>query len=269
MSRTKHNIVAGLGEIGEPISRILRKEFPTMGYDIDSQKMRRADCPDNVECSLLHVCIPFTPSFARDVTKLVEMFSPTCVAIHSTVSPGTTRALQGSLDIPVVYSATSGVHRRMVQDIRRYTKFYSVERSAPRREWAASLYRRTMRKCGIRTRRMSSPKTLELAKVLCDTSYYGWLINYAQLTNLIAREHGVDYDEMWQYAEPIHKFLKNRPKMFPGYIGGHCVIPNLNLVNSRRIKQVKEINDAYLKKIPNARAINRKYEGDIRRSREG
>ena len=25
-------------------------------------------------------------------------------------------------------------------------------------------------------------------------------------------------------------FLKNRPKMFPGFIGGHCVIPNLDLI---------------------------------------
>ncbi|MDD9808482.1 MAG: hypothetical protein OXU86_07445 [Thaumarchaeota archaeon] len=260
--------MAGLGEIGRPIAGLLRRAVPTMGYDIDARRMRRADRPDGADCSILHVCIPFTPSFADDVRGLARRFSPECVAVHSTVSPNTTRSLQASMRVPVIYSATTGVHRRMTYDLKRYTKFYAIERAAPRREWAARLYARTVRRAGMRPRRMSTPVTLELAKVLCDTSYYGWLINYAQLTNLIAREHGVDYDEMWEYAAPIHRFLGNRPKMFPGYIGGHCVIPNLALVGDRRIAQVKEINDAYLKRIPNARAINRKYEGKIRRSRD-
>ena len=249
------------------MSQLLRKKFPTEGYDADPSRMRRRDRPDSVECSILHVCIPFTRSFARDVRSLIKRFDPECVVVHSTLSPGTTKKLQRTVKIPVVYSSTTGVHRRMLYDLRRYTKFYALERGAPRREWAASLYRRTMRACGVKTRRMSSPVTLELAKILCDTSYYGWLINYAQITNLIARRHGVDYDEMWEYAGPIHKFLGNRPKMFPGYIGGHCVIPNLSLAGNKKIRQVKAVNDEYLRRIPGARAINRRYEGNIRRSR--
>ena len=62
-----------------------------------------------------------------------------------------------------------------------------------------------------------------MAKIVVDTSYYGWLINYAQLSNMIAIKHKVSYDEMWSFADEIHKFLGNRPKMFPGFIGGHCL----------------------------------------------
>ena len=107
---------------------------------------------------------------------------------------------------------------------------------------------------------MSSPLVLELAKIVIDTSYYGWLINYAQLSNMIAIENKVDYDEMWLFADEINKFVGNRPKLYPGFIGGHCVIPNLDLIHNQTLDLIKEINSTYLKKIPNAKSINKKYE---------
>ena len=100
---------------------------------------------------------------------------------------------------------------------------------------------------------MSNPLTLELAKIVVDTSYYGWLITYAQLSNMIAVEHGVNYDEMWSFSDEIHKFLGNRPKMFPGHIGGHCVIPNLDLMHDRTLNLIREININYAKKIKNTK----------------
>ena len=94
---------------------------------------------------------------------------------------------------------------------------------------------------------MSTPITLELAKIIVDTSYYGWLINYAQLSNMIAIRNKVNYDKMWSFADEIHKFLGNRPKMFPGFIGGHCVIPNLDLIKNDALNLIKEINSDYVK----------------------
>ena len=65
---------------------------------------------------------------------------------------------------------------------------------------------------------------------------------------------------MWSFADEIHKFLGNRPKMYPGYIGGHCVIPNLDLMHNQTLNLIKKINDSYLKKIPKAKSIRKKYE---------
>ena len=61
---------------------------------------------------------------------------------------------------------------------------------------------------GVKTKQMSEPITLELAKVICDTSYYGWLINFAQISKIIADKENVDYDEMWSFTDEIQKFLK-------------------------------------------------------------
>ncbi len=39
--------------------------------------------------------------------------------------------------------------------------------------------------------------------------------------------------------------LGNRPKMFPGIIGGHCVIPNLNLIEYENLDVIKKINEMF------------------------
>jgi hypothetical protein len=106
-----------------------------------------------------------------------------------------------------------------------------------------------MKRCGIKTKKMSKPETLELAKIICDTSYLGWLVNYAQLSNIIAIEHEVDYDEMWSFSDEIQEFLGNRPKMYPSFIGGHCVIPNLNLINNETLNIINKMNNSYAKKL--------------------
>ena len=138
----------------------------------------------------------------------------------------------------------------MLRDLRRYTKFFAIENNAPNKKWARTEFVKLLKKSHIKTKQMSSPITLELGKILCDTSYYGWLINFAQISKIIADREKVDYDEMWLFANEIHKFLGNRPKMFPGFIGGHCVIPNLDLLDNNSLNNIRQINNLF-KKISN------------------
>ena len=247
----KKDIVAGIGEIGKPILKLLSKDNIVVGFDLNPGLMdkRKFERCKNLKTSFLHVTIPGTGKFIRNVLELHKKFQPECIVIHSTIKPGTTEELQRKLPIPVIYSATRGVHKRMIYDLKRYTKFFVISASAPRSKWASSRYVKVMKDCGIKTKKMSNPETLELAKIICDTSYLGWLVNYAQLSNIVAIEYGVNYDEMWSFSDEIHKFLGNRPKMFPGFIGGHCVIPNLDLIHNQTLNLIKKLNDSYGKKI--------------------
>ena len=249
----KKHIVAGLGEIGKPILKLLSKGGIVVGFDLNHDLMDQIKFEKykNLKTSFLHIAIPGTDNLIDNVLKLYKKFQPECIVIHSTIRPGTTEKLQRKLSIPVIYSATRGVHKRMIYDLKRYTKFFVISANAPRSKWASSRYVKVMKDCGIKTKKMSNPETLELAKIICDTSYLGWLVNYAQLSNMIAIEYGVDYDEMWDFSHEIHKFLGNRPKMFPGIIGGHCVIPNLDLIHNRSLNIIKEMNDIYEKKLEN------------------
>ncbi|WP_238549731.1 hypothetical protein [Candidatus Nitrosotenuis chungbukensis] len=253
MTSKHYDLVMGLGEIGIPILKVLKKSIQAIGFDIDPQKMdqKHYETVKDNPISLIHFCIPYTDNFESIVIKTVKEKNPQGIVIHSTIKPYTTEHIQKALTIPVIYSATRGVHKRMIKDLQRYTKFYSVYDWAPNAKWVIKTYSNRMKKAGIKTKRMSTPLTLELAKILIDTSYYGWLINYAQLTNMIAVEHKVNYDEMWTFSDEIHKFLGNRPKMFPGFIGGHCVLPNLDLMHDKTLDLIKQINDNYKKTLNN------------------
>ena len=255
------DIVAGLGEIGLPILKLISKKETAVGYDLNTKLMnsRKFKKFENMETRFLHIAIPVNKNFNSNVIELNNKFQPKCIILHSTISPGTTQQIQNKLKIPLIFSATRGVHKRMLKDLQKYTKFFAISKNAPKKQWAITEYRKTMKKCGIRTKQMSKPETLELAKILCDTSYLGWLINYAQLTNTIAIKHNVNYDEMWTFSDEIHEALGNRPKMFPGFIGGHCVIPNLDLIQNQTLNLIKSINDQYSKQVKNSKNIHKKY----------
>ena len=258
---TTKDVIVGLGEIGLPIMKAISKSTPVVGYDINPKLVDKKLIKKNSKFTtkFLHICIPFSKKFEKQVVDIAKKFSPQGIVIHSTIKPYTTQKLQKKLSIPVIYSATRGVHKRMLSDLKKYTKFYALESKAPRANWASSSYANLMKKCNIKTKKMSNPITLELAKILVDTSYYGWLINYAQLSNMIAIQHNVNYDEMWTFADEIQKLLKNRPKMFPGFIGGHCVIPNLDLISDKTLNLIKEINSDYAKILSKRRKQGKKY----------
>lgn len=246
INHDKKNIVVGLGEIGIPTLKLISKVVLAVGYDKKSSLIdKNFHKYKNFDTSIMHICIPYTNGFISEIISLFKKFKPKIIVIHSTIKPYTTKKLQNKLPIPIIYSATRGIHKRMLYDLKRYTKFFAIEPNVAGKKLAILEFQKLMQRCGVKTKQMSNPITLELAKIICDTSYYGWLITFAQLSNLIAQEHKVDYDEMWSFSDEIHKFLGNRPKMFPGYIGGHCVIPNLDLIHNQTLDLIKKINKLY------------------------
>ena len=149
----KKDIVAGLGEIGNPILKLLSIHQQVIGFDKDKKLMNKLKYKkfQDVSTSFLHIAIPVTKNFDSNVIKLYKKFNPECIVIHSTISPGTTLRLQSNIPIPIIYSATRGIHKRMLKDLKRYTKFFAISKTAPKKEWAISKYRQTMKKCGIKT----------------------------------------------------------------------------------------------------------------------
>ena len=121
------DLVVGLGEIGLPIYTIISKNFPTHSYDIDKKLIpNNPKKLENYPVRFLHICIPYNKKFFSNVLKLNKKFSPKSIIIHSTVKPKTTQNLQKKLSIPIIYSATRGIHKRMIIDLKRYTKFFAL-----------------------------------------------------------------------------------------------------------------------------------------------
>ena len=240
------DIVLGMGEVGETLFDLLvDRKFDCVGIDLDDSKCKNYTENETIENpQYLHVCLPGElTGFTDIVVDWVNKIKNTkVVIIHSTVKPGTTKSIQEKLSIPILFSPVRGVHRRFLDDIKKYTKFISFDGAEIDSKIKIDLESRFEK-----VDWMSTTKTAELAKILVDTTYYGWLINYAQITKMICEKENVDFDEMWKFADEIHENLGNRPKMFPGIIGGHCVIPNLNLVEYENLDMIKTINEMYEK----------------------
>ncbi|MDB4840390.1 GDP-mannose dehydrogenase [Nitrosopumilus sp.] len=240
------DIILGMGEVGETLFDLLvDRKFDCIGIDLEDSKCKNYTENKIIENpQYLHVCLPgelekFTDIVIEWINKIKNI---QVVVIHSTVKPGTTKSIQERSSIPILFSPVRGVHRRFLDDIKKYAKFISFDNKEINSEIKKDLENRFEK-----VEWMSTTKTAELAKILVDTTYYGWLINYAQITKMICEKENVDFDEMWKFADEIHENLGNRPKMFPGIIGGHCVIPNLNLVEYENLDIIKTINEMYEK----------------------
>jgi UDP-N-acetyl-D-mannosaminuronate dehydrogenase len=240
------DVILGMGEVGQTLFDLLvDRKFDCVGIDLDDSKCKKYSENQVIKNpEYLHVCLPgeltgFTDIVLNWIDKIKNI---QVVIIHSTVKPGTTKIIQEKLSIPILFSPVRGVHKRFLNDIKKYTKFISFDGIEIDPKIKTDLENRFEK-----IDWMSTTKTAELAKILVDTTYYGWLINYAQITKMICEKENVDFDEMWKFADEIHENLGNRPKMFPGIIGGHCVIPNLDLVEYENLDIIKKINEMYEK----------------------
>jgi hypothetical protein len=235
-----------MGEVGETLFDLLvDRKFDCVGIDLDNTKCKKYSENEIIRNpEYLHVCLPGELTGFTDIVLdwIHKINNVQVVIIHSTVKPGTTKIIQEKSSIPILFSPVRGVHKRFLNDIKKYTKFISFDGIEIDSKIKIDLENRFEK-----VDWMSTTKTAELAKILVDTTYYGWLINYAQITKMICEKENVDFDEMWKFADEIHENLGNRPKMFPGIIGGHCVIPNLDLIEYENLDIIKKINEMYEK----------------------
>jgi UDP-N-acetyl-D-mannosaminuronate dehydrogenase len=218
-------LVVGLGEIGGPLLEILRKAHHAAGRDIEDRPF------DGVR--VLHLCFPYASDFVSSASRYVSLYEPAVVVVNSTVVPGTTREIQEKTGVPAVYSPVRGKHARMADELRRYRKFVAGTSAQ-----AVALVEDHFAAAGITTQRMSSPEALELAKLL-ETTYFGVLVSWAQEMDRFAEAVDADYWETIDFFDEIEFFP---PVGFqPGYIGGHCVMPNLELLEQVRHSPIIDV----------------------------
>jgi hypothetical protein len=226
--KTKH-IVAGLGEIGSAIQNVLHAD----GIDIDKAKNSFKPGPYEV----LHICFPYSRHFAAHVKQYQKHFSPSVTVIHSTVPLGTSQKLGA------VHSPVRGVHPHLEAGVQTFVKFFGGR--------DAKKAARYFSQKGIPVFCHPSARTTEAMK-LWDTTVYGWNILLEKAIHEFCRKNKVDFDVVYTksnetYNEGYEKlgkpqFKKYVLKHFPGPVGGHCVIPNLELFTSDVGTILKEYN---------------------------
>lgn len=219
MENTKQVVIAGLGEVGKPLFQLISQHRDTVGVDIGTPL-------DGIkEVEVLHVCFPFqVRDFVGEVARYVGLFKPELIVINSTVAVGTTRAIGVRTGIPTVNSPIRGKHARMFEELQKYTKFVGADNPASG-EHAV----RHFEAAGLKTKLLTSSEATELAK-LTETTYFGLMIAWAQELERYCDRTGAKYEEIIAFYEEIKFFPP--VKYFPGVIGGHCVMPNIEILRN-------------------------------------
>lgn len=227
-------MVVGLGEVGLPLFELLKetRQFTVFGIDSDTVKMSKVGQSQNKlprKIDVMHICLPckIKGKFVTIVAEYANRFSPGLVIINSTVAPGTTLEVSMNCRCLVAHSPIRGVHKsteHMKWELKRWTKYVGgVD------DISAEAANKHFQRLGLKTKIVKSSLETELAK-LFETTYRAWMITCFQEMHRISRHFDARFDDVVDFIEDTHRVRFDRPVMFPSIIGGHCMIPNVNLL---------------------------------------
>jgi UDP-N-acetyl-D-mannosaminuronate dehydrogenase len=245
-------LIVGLGEIGHTLFRLFteaKDRFDVYGLDVDEAKMRelgqsKSKVPRRIDT--LQICIPcpVQEKFVDVALAYIAEYKPKLTIINSTVPPGTTLKVAERCKCLVAHSPTRGVHKsaeHMVWEMKRWTKY--VGGATPVAGEAAKTH---FEKLGLKTKVLKGSTETELAK-LFETTYRAWMVACFQEMHRISRAFGADFDETVDFLEDTHRLRFDRPVLYPGVIGGHCLIPNTELLlkayDSEFLRLILESNE--------------------------
>lgn len=223
------HLVIGMGEVGTAIKTILGAD----GYDFKMAPSKKEAVYD-----VVHICFPHSYMFVEQVRQYVKTYAADMVVVHSTVPVGTCD------NNGWVHSPVRGIHPELEKGIRTFTKFFGGERA----QEAAHIFREH----GIKVMCTPTASDTEAMK-LWDTTIYGWNILLEKAIKKFCMEHNLDfgivytlanitYNEGYELlAHPEYKkfVLKHRP----GPVGGHCVRPNWELLDSPIAQISKDLHN--------------------------
>lgn len=219
-------LVVGLGEIGSSMVEVIEE---SNNFKIFKKDVGDLDIEEKID--VMHVCIPYFDNFVDIVADYIDQYKPELTIVNSTVRPGTTKKIFDKIGRNIVHSPVRGKHPKLKQGILKYVKFIG-----PCTKEAGEIAEEHFKEMGVKTETLDSPVNTELAK-LFSTTYYGLCIAWHQDMERMCRKYDVELDETFTefnktYNDGIKDSLPNfvRPVMYSGFIGGHCVMPNIDIL---------------------------------------
>jgi UDP-N-acetyl-D-mannosaminuronate dehydrogenase len=233
-------LVVGLGEVGLPLLELIRStgRYEVAGFDVDKRKTyshKRDFEPFSCPVDVLHLAFPCENfnSYLSAALEYVFASKPGLVIVNSTVTPGTTKAINAGVkgrhrNVLIGYSPVRGMPKNdMQKELLRYKKY--VAGITP---GAAIAAKKHFQSLGMRVQTSNDVLGLELAKIF-ETSYRAVMIATFQEFHRMTQACNVCLSDALELIADDNKVLKDRPIHYPGLIGGHCLMPNIKLLLER------------------------------------
>lgn len=216
-------LVIGYGEVGQGLHSVLNEHYPVWLLDIDKNLEPGSHDPDSYD--VIHITFPYSETFIQDVKNYQEKYKPKYTVIHSTVPVGTSRACNA------IHSPIRGLHPNLESGIRTFVKFIGGEKASE----VADYFRRA----GLKVCLFDKSETTEAMK-LFDTEYYRTVIEFAHRVKRYCDNHGLNFHETYTlgnqtynegYTQLGHpEFVRPVLQPIMKEIGGHCLLPNAELI---------------------------------------
>lgn len=223
-------LIVGRGEVGKALDEVLRDKYKIHIVDKDEE-----ETIDKVD--MMHICFPYSLQFMAEVERYQDKYKPRITVIHSTVPPGVSKILNAC------HSPIRGMHPFLVESLRTFVKFVGGQDADEVADY--------LRHAGLKVQICRDSKTTEIAKLL-DTLYYGTCIEFAKDSEKLCKKYRVPFSEAYTlynqtYNEGYEKLGNKefiRPVLQPiqRKIGGHCVVPNLDLLKCKFSNFIKSLN---------------------------
>lgn len=223
-------LIVGAGEIGMSVYRLLEPHYEIKVIDKDN------DIGD-FEVEIMHICFPYSDDFMDAVNGYQKKYKPDYTIIHSTVPVGTSRKLFA------IHSPCVGIHPHLQQSLLTFTKFLGGEQVGE----VAQYFRRA----GVKVYLTDNPESTELMKIL-STSFYGLCIEWNKEVKLQCAKYEVPFELWTLWTNNYNQGYRQlgypeycRPNLIPmkQKIGGHCVLPNLQFLDSKFSEFIKKQNE--------------------------
>ena len=219
-------LVIGYGQIGRAISSILNCDYA----DIDIT-------PRFEQYDVLHICFPYSENFVSLVNEYKEKYKANLVCIHSTVKVGTTSQIENA-----VYSPCRGVRPNLEKGIRTFVKYFAGEKSSE----IAQIFVKKGIEC-LSSNSERAVESLEAAK-LWDTTQYGINILIEKEIFKYCTENKLDFNLVYTMFNETYnrgydkldmpQYKKYILKHVDGKIGGHCILPNVELLKNEFVDKI-------------------------------
>lgn len=227
-------LIVGAGEVGNALYDVLSPYYDVElidknGVIIPSSKAGKLD--------IMHICFPYFKGFEREVKKYKKKYKPRFTVIHSTVPVGTSKKC-GACHSPI-----RGIHPYLEKSIQEFVKFVGGDNA----DRVAEYFRRA----GLKVHICRKAETTELGK-LVSTTYYATIIEYVKAVEKLCDKYKVPFSEAFTlFQQTYNKGYERlgypeyqRPVLVPiqRKQGGHCTLPNCDLLEFKFSRLVKELN---------------------------
>ena len=225
-----NTLIIGYGQIGKSLENVLKSKYNVYTIDLDSKQEAL------LSTDVMHIAFPYSKIFVKEVKKYKKKYNPKYTIIHSTVPMGTARKCNA------YYSPVRGIHPHLEQSLQTFVKYL-----APRCDYLAEYFR----KVGVLIEQHDSTETLEIMKLYCTTIYGLNIIAEKEMYDF-CKKNNLDFDLVYTKSNETYnegykilgfpQYTRYNLKHSDGKIGGHCVIPNCEILGTDIAKFIVKQN---------------------------